>query len=260
MTLLAHTRFGGGPRNALLMHGFLGSGRNLQSLARRWTEADPSRSAWLIDLTGHGSSPPLRPGADLGSVARDVLDTADAVGLERRFDLVGHSLGGRVGLAALIEAPDRVGDVVLLDISPSPLPPGTGESNAVLEVLLRQPERVATRDEAKRNLLDAGLSPALADWLLMNLRPEAGAYSWRIDWAALAEAAPRVNAVDLWPALHLPGHRVLCVRGGASPYLPDADARRVEARRGRVVTLPGAGHFVHVDALEGVVKALIRWG
>jgi pimeloyl-ACP methyl ester carboxylesterase len=47
-----------------------------------------------------------------------------------------------------------------------------------------------------------------------------------------------------------------CVRGERSPYVTDADARRLEAAGCPVITLAGAGHFLHVDALDRLVQVL----
>ncbi|AKU93233.1 alpha/beta fold hydrolase [Vulgatibacter incomptus] len=91
--MLATMRLGEGPRNIVLVHGFMGSGRNLAGLARRWMAEDPSLSFLLPDLPGHGTSPPLAEGADLSTLARAVLDTARASGIDGPLEIVGHSLG-----------------------------------------------------------------------------------------------------------------------------------------------------------------------
>src|SRR3954453_17015667 len=94
---------GAGPRSTVLLHGFLGSGKNLRTLAQRWSAAVPARTLLLPDLRGHGESPPPAASADLDSLADDVL--AAAAGLPDPLSLVGHSLGGRVALAAARRAP-----------------------------------------------------------------------------------------------------------------------------------------------------------
>src|SRR5437867_9369430 len=98
--MLAHDRTGEGPRTILLLHGFLGSRRNLGSLAHRLVERDPGLSVITLDLTGHGESPPLPPEPDLATLGRDALDTATTLAVVRPLWLVGHSLGGRVALRA----------------------------------------------------------------------------------------------------------------------------------------------------------------
>lgn len=255
MTLAHGAVVGSGARPTVLLHGFLGSGRNLASLARRWSQADPARRFLLPDLTGHGASPALPEGATLVTLARDVLATSQKIFGAEPVSLVGHSLGGRVSLAALLDAPGRVADVTLLDIAPGPLP--DSDVVAILDQLLRLPDTLPSRADAREQLLGFGLSEGLVDWLLMNLVPLDGGYGWRIDRRALFEAAPRIiGGTDLWPALEM-GRPVRCIRGGDSRYVRDEDARRMEALGCPVTTLPGAGHFVHVDAPDALLTALV---
>src|SRR5207237_67687 len=82
-------------RAVFLLHGFLGSARNLATLARGLTQRLPDRSAISLDLTGHGESPPLPPHPDLAIVARDVLETVRALEAAAPWTLIGHSLAGR---------------------------------------------------------------------------------------------------------------------------------------------------------------------
>ena len=254
--ILSNVQVGEGPRSTVLLHGFLGTGRNLRSLAAAWSGAEPGRRCLLPDLTGHGTSPGLPEGATLASVARDVLETARAAGLDGPLDVVGHSLGGRVALALALAAPDAVARVSLLDIAPGPIPPGLSESGKVLEVLRAAPARAADRKAMRAELLERGLSGPLSDWLLMNLEPSPeGGVHWRFDREALAAFHGRFNGESLWEALDVPGVPARCIRGGRSGYVGDADKARMEALGCPVDTLPEAGHFVHVDAPD----ALLRW-
>jgi pimeloyl-ACP methyl ester carboxylesterase len=223
----------------------LGSGKNLASLARRWSERDPSRRFLLPDLLGHGTSPALPPEADLDTLA-------DAVGallqeLQGPADVVGHSLGGRVALALLRRAPARLASVTLLDIAPGPTPPAS-DLEPVLDNLLAAPAHAVSREPWRSFLIGRGTSPALADWLLMNVEPDAGGgLRWRIDRQALAGLHRRTRHVDLWPALGgaVPVH---AVRGGLSRFVSDADVARLRQLGVDTHTIAGAGHFVHVDA------------
>lgn len=236
----------------------MGSGKNLRSLAQRWGERDASRVFLLPDLPGHGISPPIDERADLRAMGGEVIDTARGQGLRGALELVGHSLGGRVALAASLAHPEEVASVMLLDITPSPITSETSESGRVLETLRAAPAVAPDRRQMRAALVDRGLTPSLADWLMMNVVEQGDSYTWRFDREALARLHQRVNAEDLWEAVERPGRPPMrCIRGGASVYVPERDAERMNRAGCRVDTLEGSGHFVHVDALQPLVNLLV---
>jgi len=258
MALLAHSTVGSGPRGTLLLHGFLGSARNLRSLQQRLSDVDPSRTVMAVPRPGHGESAPPREDETLGSMAAAVLETAHAAGLPPPYDVVGHSLGGRTALALAGLAEPEVAAVALLDISPSPIPASLSASGAVLRKLLSVPASAPDRRAMKEALAATGLPGPLVDWLATNLRPdEGGGVRWRIDRAGLERLQPRVNAEDLWGVVERGGVKVLCIRGDRSPYVPSEDVRRLESLGAQVSTVE-AGHDVHVEALSQVLTLLQR--
>jgi pimeloyl-ACP methyl ester carboxylesterase len=240
----------------VLLHGFLGSARNLATLAGGLARRDPGLAVVALDLTGHGASPPLPPGADSATLAGDVVATVEALGLERPLALVGHSLGGRVALRVAAQAPDRVRSVTLLDVAPGPLA-GDGGIAGVLAVVQGAPATFGSRSEARARLVADGLAPGLADWLLLNLQPSGDTWRWRVDRRALAALHGRIAAEDLWPVVERPRDWALaCVRGGASPHVREDDVRRLAAAGGRLTTIEGAGHFLHAERPAAVLEAV----
>src|SRR5262245_38331124 len=82
-------------RTIAFLHGILGRGNTLRTIARRFVEKRPEWSAWLLDLRGHGRSPKGAPGASIQAAAEDVVH------LETRMSeplgaIVGHSFGGKI--------------------------------------------------------------------------------------------------------------------------------------------------------------------
>lgn len=258
--MLAHTRAGDGSRPLVLLHGFLGSSRNLAALARRLVAGDASLSVFAFDLRGHGGSPPLPQDANLGTLASDVLSTAASLGLGRPITLVGHSLGGRVGLRIALDDPVALEHLVLLDISPSPASDALGDVAHVLDALAHAPATAAGREPFRRALLSGGLSADVVEWLLLNLEREGETYRWRIDRHALTALHRRVSAEDLWPAVERPrSHGLHGIRGGRSPYVSDRDAARLKAAGCRLDTIPDAGHWLPTER-PAEVGALVLAG
>jgi pimeloyl-ACP methyl ester carboxylesterase len=245
--LLHHEIVGDGPRTTLMLHGLLGSGRNLSSLARRWAERDAKRRIVLTDLTGHGRSPRLPEGASLADVAADVLGLVARLSAGTAVDVVGHSLGGRVALKMALLDSAALSDAVLLDIAPGAAEPPS-DVTALVAALLAAPARVRNRQDMRRFLLSTGLAPSLTDWLLTNLERQGDGYGWRIDRSSVARFGRAQGAEDLWSAVEQDGSPVsLCVRGGRSRFVSEADADRLRRAGCAVETLPAAGHFVHID-------------
>jgi pimeloyl-ACP methyl ester carboxylesterase len=257
MTALSHFELGEGPRGVVLLHGFLGSGKNLRTLAQRWLERAPDHRFLVPDLRGHGTSPALAPDSDLSALAADVMDTARERGLPARPKLVGHSLGGRVALAGLRREPRWASDVVLLDITPAPIDAQATDTRRVLDLLRAAPDSAPDRRTMRAALTGQGLSGPIADWLLMNVEADdSGVYRWRIDRAALDTLHARFTGEDLWPVVEAHAAPLRAIRGGRSSYLSDADAARLHAAGVPVDTIPDAGHHLHVDALEPLVDLL----
>jgi pimeloyl-ACP methyl ester carboxylesterase len=255
MTLTA-LRVGAGTHGTALLHGYLGSGRNLWSLARAWSARDPERAFVLPDLTGHGDSPPLTPEADLRSVARDVLQTLAKTELAPPYSVVGHSLGGRVALAMLDVDAAVLRDVTLLDISPSRIGFAGHGHTLVAEAFARVPATFPRREDARTALESEGLAKPMADWLLTNLKPQADGFGWRVDRQALLDMRPLINAMDLWSVAERYADRIRCVRGGRSDYVSDEDVARLRALGCSVTTIEDAGHFIHVDQPARLVELL----
>jgi esterase len=250
--MLAHTRRGEGPHRVLLLHGFLGSGRNLGALVRAWSERDSSLGLVQADLLGHGRSPPIPEGADLYALgAAGLALMADA---PEPFWVVGHSLGGRVALTMRAQAPDRVRAVTLLDIAPGPtlgLPSGD-----IARFLLEAPAEAPDRETFAQYFRGRGLTRGLTEWLLMNLDGVDGAYRWRVDREGLVAFHRRTGATDLWPVAEAHAAVIRAIRGAASNYVRAEDLERFRALDIPVSTAPDAGHFVHVDATAAVLDAL----
>lgn len=246
---------GRGERVVVLLHGFLGQGRNLATLARRWSEAAPALRIVVPDLAGHGSAPPPAPGAGLPELAADVMETAEAAGA-REVAIVGHSFGGRVALAALDRWPERVRRVTLLDIAPGAIARGVGGSEEVVEILAEAPAEVQDREEMRAWLAARGLSAPIAAWLMTNLVDAGKAFVWRFDRNALRLLHPHIRRADQWGVVERHADRIAAIRGGTSPYVTDADVARFATLGIAVRTIEGAGHFVHIDAPDALLAHL----
>ena len=268
MATLAYTALTEGRRAperwVLFLHGLLGRGGNWRSFGRRWVETYPSWGAALVDLRLHGDSRSgFPPPHTVRSAAEDVLALTPALPGPVEA-LVGHSLGGKVALAAQRASGQRFLRAVVLDASPSARPDGLGseQSRDVLALLGRLPVEFATRAEFVAAVEAGGQPRAIAQWLAMALEPGGPEFQLSLDLPGLQSLFRSVLAEDDWDVVtSVPSrHRLAFVVGERSGVV-DPEARARLASFGPAVTLeeiPRAGHWLQVDAPEATFAAVER--
>ena len=243
----------------VILHGFLGSGGNWHTLARRFGER---RRVLVPDARNHGRSPHAEPHG-YAAMAADVAALLDAHGLNRAA-VLGHSMGGKTAMHLALTHPERVERLVVVDAAPGRSPSAHAE---VLEALGAVDLTIA----ATRADVEAALAARLGDaglrgWLLKSLlRTPEGGFRWALNVPVLQAALPEVGGA-LEPTLP-PGWRpfagpTLFVRGGRSRYVSEADLPEIERLfpAAEVVTVPDAGHWVHAEqpgALARIVEAFL---
>lgn len=132
----------------LCLHGWLDNAASFDRLAPRLQ----GLRLVAVDLPGHGLSEhrPAAAAYDFVGWIVDVFDIADALGWER-FSILGHSLGGMIGLCAAGTMPLRIRRAVSMD-SLGPLTREADEAPGALRDALEQRRAYLTR--APRPLRD----------------------------------------------------------------------------------------------------------
>jgi len=249
-------------RTILVLHGILGSGNNLRSVAQALLTQDPNAQAILVDLRMHGRSQGFAPAHTVRACAQDLVDLETTLP-SPPTEVIGHSFGGKVAVAYLHERP-ALKRVALLDSSPFARIDrhGSEQTMAVIDMLDGLPPSFETRGAFVEQVHGLGFSRMIADWLAMNLdRTDAG-FRFRLDLRAIRDLIDDYFAHDLWPVLASTSARVDLVIGGRSEVWREPDialARTLAAEdpaRVRLHLLPKAGHWVHVEDPQGLTRAL----
>lgn len=245
----------------LVLHGFLGAGRNWSSFAHRLVDLRPDWEVSLVDLRLHGDSLDVAPPHSVARAAEDVIAIADAA--DRSVALLGHSFGGKVALAALdrLRHPPVQGWVI--DSTPS-VSAGGGSASRMLERLESSPSDFPDRDSGVRWIMDGGFDEPTARWMATNLERSEEGFRWRLDPIGLRSLLDDFLATDAWSVLEDPprGTEIHVVRARSSTILSPTDVERLEriAARGEPVELHElkGGHWLHIDNPDGLLDLLSR--
>ncbi|MFI7022137.1 alpha/beta fold hydrolase [Micromonospora sp. NPDC049900] len=238
----------GGRAVLVLLHGMGATGDVWLPWAPLLEQRWPGR--WSApDLAGHGGASPL-PEYSFTALADRV---AESLAPDDRIVVLGHSLGGVVGLA--LAAADRgvpVDAVVGLGIKAVWSP---AELARAADLAARPVTWFTTRDEAaRRHLRVSGLTGLLSPErpaVDAGLRQVDGRWRLAMDPAAFAVGEPDLAA--LLAAIDVP---VLLARGEHDAMVTDAQLRAYDVP---VVTLPGLGHNAHVEDPAAVLALLDPW-
>src|SRR5436853_6175104 len=202
---------GARPERAIaFLHGILGRGINLRTIARRFVEARPSWTAWLVDLRGHGRSPKGTPAPSLQAAARDVVDLAERAALPLGA-IAGHSFGGKVALeAARLAGMDSLDHIVVIDSVPGSRDPvRSGDSAlAVIDTIESLPRTFASKSDFTRAFVAAGKSRSLAEWLAGSVEKENDHVRFMLDLKEIRALVLDYFARDLWPVVEHPPDRM----------------------------------------------------
>jgi len=267
----------GAPHLAFVLHGVLGAGHNFRSFAKRLNEARPDIRFALIDLRYHGRSLGAPAPHTLAACAADLEALARHLGRSPSL-VIGHSLGGKVALTygrRVAEDPAHparatLAQVWALDSDPGPQEPSSEhEVLRVLGALRRHPGPFSSRAEATERLLGDGLSSGLSNWLVMSLdrSPGSDALTWRFDLDAIETLLTDYFSTDLWPFLEewarVSAHQVprfeLLVAEHSDRWSGSMRQRAAHLPSGgpvRVHELEAAGHWVHVDNPDGLLRIM----
>ena len=263
---LAISRAGNGPDPVVCLHGITAQHRAFNAVARL---VGPSRGLVGVDLRGRGNSDKPESGYGLEAHAADVVRVLDHLGL-RDAVLVGHSMGGFVGLKTALAYPDRVRALVLLDggwprVEASPeeiTEEQEGEAEAIREGLARAFGRLEMTFETpeayldfwfpEQNLTMGDLPPDLADYYLYDLQRVEGGYNPKCSTEAARQDSPAVSekspTADEMRGVACPVTLVRASEGffpGSAPLIPDAtrDAMAGVLDLRSEMLVEGANHY-----------------
>ena len=232
----------------VLIHGLFGNLDNLGILARSLKN---DRPVIQLDVRNHGLSPRSEKMGYL-EMAQDVLETLDEAGV-KQFAVIGHSMGGKIAMALASLAPERVEQLVVIDIAPVAYP--TRHHDEIFAALQAVSEAgVTSRSEAAAIMRQTLSEEGVIQFLLKSFHEG----DWRFNVPALWQCYDQIIGWQPLPAWQRPA---LFIRGELSGYLAEEyrEALLTQFPAARAHVIAGAGHWVHAEKPDAVLRAISRF-
>ncbi len=229
----------------LLMHGLFGDMNNLGMIARGLEEYTTIQ----IDARNHGDS----FHSDImnyEAMAQDIQNLLAHLEIEKVI-LIGHSMGGKAVMTVTKLIPDKIDKLIIIDVAPVAYEERRhDEILAALKAV--DASEITNRREATelmREYITEG--DFVIQFLLKSFRD--GKFRFNIPVLDTEyEAVSGWEKVPAWPG------KILFIIGGDSPYVQRAYQTEVQAQfpNASAVVIAGAGHWVHAQKTDLVLKAI----
>ena len=240
--MILHSKIEGQGQPLLILHGYLGMSDNWKTLAGQY--AARGFAVHAIDLRNHGRSFHSEE-FTYAAMVQDIYDYCSAYSLQN-IDLIGHSMGGKVGMFFAMKHPEMLRRLVVADIAPKYYEPHHQDIMAALKAVdfSKKPSRAEVDKIMEVYVPDFGTR----QFLMKNLyweTPEQLAF--RFNFPVFEKVIDNIgealseNMIFEKPTLFL--------RGDKSRYILDADLPSISHHfpDSKVETISNAGHWLHAE-------------
>jgi esterase len=225
----------------IILHGVFGSSDNWLTPAKMLSD---TYKLYLLDQRNHGQSPKSDQ-FDYESMANDLKEFID----DNKIDspvIMGHSMGGKVAMAFAVRYPKMLSKLIVVDISPKYYPPHHQKIIEGLNAI--NLETLQSRQEADAQFSKYEPELGVRQFLLKNLfRNQSNNFEWRINLPVITDKIENIGQpLKETDRVNVP---TLFIRGGVSRYIKSEDELLIKKifSDSKVITIEGAGHWVHAE-------------
>ena len=261
----------------IIMHGLFGNANNNRTMANcildieSQTSPNLYRNIYLLNMRNHGTSPKSMA-MSYDVMCQDIIKFIGDHELYRPV-LVGHSMGGKVGMETVLKEPSLVSGMVVIENSPVQQPINT-KFIQYIEVLqaICQDSQIKTVTQAKEKLKLVETNPLISGFLLTMLQRSSGSAGKSINQPGLTSKLPldilktslEDGSISNWDVPNNMKYSgpSLFIKGSKSQYLQeDQDLTIIKQYfpRATLEIISGAGHFVNAERPSECAHAIARF-
>lgn len=250
---ILHSRIEGEGKALLILHGFLGTSDNWKTFSGQY--AAQGHQVHALDMRNHGRSFHSEE-SNYAAMVEDVHKYVTHHDLSH-FDLIGHSMGGKIAMFFSMEYPEMIDKMVVADIGPRYYRQHHQDILAALNAVdfSVKPSRADIEVIMKRYLGD---DQGTIQFLMKNLYwVEPGQLAFRVNLPVLTKEIENIG--QALPEGTVFDKPTLFLRGGNSKYIKDEDMDGIRKHFPKAVfaTIKDAGHWLHAEKPKEFLEATL---
>lgn len=243
----------------VLLHGLFGCSDNWASFARKLAIQCNARVI-VPDLRNHGQSP-HHPDFSFEAMVDDLFELISTLNIQKPT-VMGHSLGGKIILHALLHQSDFCQKAIIADMGLRTYSGGL-EHVEVLELMQSHNLSNCKNRKEVEDLVSKHISDfRLQQLVLKNVYwKNAETLAWKIDvWAISNNLSEVFNGISYPKPIVVP---TFFIKAGLSDYINEEDKLLIRSQftNAFVIEVKNAGHWLHVDnpeAFFNTVKTILE--
>ena len=232
----------------IILHGVFGTSDNWQTFGKALAD---QYQVFLVDQRNHGYSP-HDPQFDYPTMANDLREFVTQHALDRPV-VLGHSMGGKTAMFFATLYPNLLSKLIVVDIAPRAYPVHHQAVLAGLEAVAI--DEIQSRRDAEEQMAPHVSERGVQQFLLKNLQRTDTGFAWKLNLPVIRDNIESIGvAVPSDTPFTGP---TLFVRGEQSDYIPHEDETLITRifPAARVVSIAGAGHWVHAEQPKALLEA-----
>jgi len=247
-------KYGDKGKNLIVIHGLFGMSDNWNSLGKKFAK---DCRVHLLDLRNHGRSPHSEV-FNYDVMCDDVLEYIIDNNLKKPI-ILGHSLGGKVGMKLAFTHPGKIEKLIVADIAPRRY--NTDFVQSVIETLHKLPlEDFEKREQIDNVLSIAYENPGMRLFLMKNLyRNNEKEFGWRFNIDVLLEKVSNIQQADFIKGVcDIPTY---FIKGEKSNYITAEDELIISKHFSNfnITTIDSAGHWLHAEKPNIFYTEVLKW-
>lgn len=251
----------------IILHGLYGMSDNWYSIGKTLSAYF---EVYIPDLRNHGRSPHHNQHT-YNAMQEDLCDFMNSHRIEKAT-IMGHSMGGKVAMNFAFNCPERIRNLIIIDISPrsylveDKIPEGTHHDfilNALYKINLSQYKK---REEIDIQLSKSIKEKNLRQFLLKNIkRKNDGSYKWALNIAALKDNLRNIldgiNPEQMNNLKPIGGFPCLFIKGENSDYINKSDKEMINKLflYSEIITINNSGHWLHAEKPDELIDKVLKF-
>ena len=239
----------------LIFHGLFGRAKNWHSIALRISSIFDG-TIIVFDLRNHGENFPSTE-ISYSIMVNDVYEFIKEKNINK-FSIIGHSMGGKLGMLFTLLYPQFVKQLFVVDIAPVDYP---REEVEIVDHLLKiDVKNCKSRKDVDEKLSNYINDKELRSFLLQNLNFNNGIYSWSLDLNTIKMGMKYLRGFPIELISSISYIETLCIFGENSPYINKKykDKFKTLFTNLQFFKIENAGHWLHVEKPQEFIKIISK--